>query len=107
MNQPHIVWDLEDDPDGNVQHLAEHDLSVDEVEEVLLARKSQTTRSRSSGERITFGYTGEGRYLAVVWQHVLDDPADHGIRRPRTPTAKKEKTNGQSSHKSKTRSQSD
>ena len=30
-----IIWDMEDDPDGNVQHIADHDLTVDEVEEVL------------------------------------------------------------------------
>ena len=31
-----IIWDLEDDPDGNVQHLREHDVSIEEAEEVLL-----------------------------------------------------------------------
>jgi hypothetical protein len=55
MDEPHIVWDLDDDPDGNVQHMALHDVSPEEVEDVLLARESQTTRSRSSGERLTFG----------------------------------------------------
>lgn len=74
MGLPHFIWDLDDDPDGNVQHLVEHGVSPDEAEEVLLARGSWTTQSRSSGERITFGYTAEGRYLAVVWQHVADDP---------------------------------
>ena len=74
MEMPHFVWDLDDDPDGNVQHIALHDVATDEVEEVLLGGDSQTTRSRSSGERITFGYTADGRYLAVVWQHVMDDP---------------------------------
>lgn len=74
MEMPHIVWDLDDDPNGNVQHLAEHDVTIEEVEEVLLDPNSQTTHSRSSGERITFGYTSDGRYVAVVWQHVMDDP---------------------------------
>lgn len=31
-----IIWDLPDDPDGNVLHIAEHDITIDEVEEVLL-----------------------------------------------------------------------
>jgi hypothetical protein len=74
MDEPHIVWDLDDDPDGNVQHMALHDVSPEEVEDVLLARESQTTRSRSSGERLTFGYTSTRRYIAVVWQHIADDP---------------------------------
>ncbi len=52
-----IVWDLEDDPGGNVYHIREHDVSVDEVEEVLRSPHSQTTLSRSSGERATFGWT--------------------------------------------------
>jgi hypothetical protein len=30
-----IIWDLDDDSDGNVQHIAEHDVTADEVEEVL------------------------------------------------------------------------
>jgi hypothetical protein len=30
-----IIWDLPDDPKGNVQHIAEHDVTPEEVEEVL------------------------------------------------------------------------
>ena len=69
-----IVWDLADDPDGNVQHIDEHGVSVEEVEEVLLGSLSNTTESKSSTNRVTFGYTDAGRYLAVVWEHVQDDP---------------------------------
>lgn len=74
METPHFIWDLPDDPAGNVQHLELHDVTQDEAEDVLLDRGGQTTRSRSSGERLTFGHTAAGRYLAVVWQHVADDP---------------------------------
>jgi len=38
-----IIWDLEDEPDGNVQHLLEHDVTIDEAEEVLL--DAQTSRA--------------------------------------------------------------
>ena len=69
-----VVWDLEDDPDGNVRHIQEHGISMDEVEDVLLDRDSQTAVSKSSGDPITFGYTASGRYLAVVWEHVMDEP---------------------------------
>jgi hypothetical protein len=41
---------------------------------VLLDRDSEDTISRSSGRPITFGYTSSGRYLAVVWEHVDDNP---------------------------------
>jgi uncharacterized DUF497 family protein len=69
-----IIWDLPDDPDGNVQHIASHDITLAEVEDVLLDRDSEDTLSRSSGRPITFGYTSSGRYLAVVWEHVDDNP---------------------------------
>lgn len=69
-----IIWDLPDDPEGNVQHIAAHDITIAEVEDVLLDRESEDTLSRSSGRPITFGYTASGRYLAVVWEHVDDNP---------------------------------
>lgn len=69
-----IIWDLPDDQGGNVQHIAEHGVTQDEVEEVLRNRRSRQSVSRSSGNRITFGYTSTGRHLAVVWEKVLDDP---------------------------------
>lgn len=68
------IWDLPDDPDGNVQHMAVHGVTMDEVEDVLLDRDSEDTTSRSSGQPITFGYTTSGRYLAVVWEHVDENP---------------------------------
>ena len=74
MSDVIIIWDLPEDPDGNVQHIAAHHIAVDEVEEVLLDRESEDTISRSSGRPITFGYTSSGRYLAVVWEHVDDNP---------------------------------
>jgi hypothetical protein len=74
MSDVIIIWDLPEDPDGNVQHIAAHHITVDEVEEVLLDRDSEDTISRSSGRPITFGYTSSGRYLAVVWEHVDDNP---------------------------------
>ena len=30
-----IIWDLDNDPDGNVQHCAEHGVTKEEVEEVF------------------------------------------------------------------------
>jgi hypothetical protein len=43
-----ILWDLDDDPDGNVQHVAEHGLTVEEVEEALFAA-TEVLASNSSG----------------------------------------------------------
>lgn len=69
-----VIWDLDNDPEGNVQHIAEHDVTPDEVEEILHDRQSRTVYSASSGRPITFGWTAEGRYLAVVWDLVEEDP---------------------------------
>ena len=69
-----VIWDLEDDPQGNFQHIAEHDVTPEEVEEVLNDRHSQTAYSESSGRPITFGWTADGRYLAVIWEFVDEDP---------------------------------
>jgi hypothetical protein len=69
-----IVWDLEDDPDGNVQHILEHGVTVEETEEVLLDPRSSRAVSRSSGLPTAFGWTATGRYLAVVYELVDDDP---------------------------------
>ena len=74
MDGVQVIWDLEDDPDGNVQHILDHGLTVEEVEDVLLDPQSVTTVSRSSGEPITFGDTATGRHIAVVWEHITDDP---------------------------------
>jgi hypothetical protein len=74
MDDVQVIWDLEDDPDGNVQHILEHDITIQEVEDVLLDGSSITTVSRSSGEPITFGQTATGRYIAVVWEHIADHP---------------------------------
>ena len=49
MSDVIIIWDLPEDLDGNVQHIAAHHITVDEVEEVLLDRDSEDTSSRSSG----------------------------------------------------------
>jgi hypothetical protein len=69
-----VIWDLEEDPNGNIQHIAEHDVTPEEVEEVLNDRQSRTTFSASSGRPITFGWTAAGRYLAVIWELADNDP---------------------------------
>lgn len=74
MRDAQVVWDADHDPDGNVQHIAENDLTPEEVEDVLLDPKSSTLLSRTSGRPITFGWTFTDRHIAVVWETVCDDP---------------------------------
>src|SRR5262249_61393305 len=69
-----IIWDLEDDADGNVQHLREHDVTIEEAEEVLLDPLSSRAPSRTSGLPTAFGWTSTGRHLAGVYELVDDDP---------------------------------
>ena len=74
MIDVHVVWDLEDYPDGNVQHILQHGLDMDEVEDVLLNPANQVTVSRTSGNPIVFGYTETGRYIAVLFELIDDNP---------------------------------
>jgi hypothetical protein len=60
MHDVSILWDMEDDPDGNVQHIAENDLSIEEVEDVLLDPDNEVLVSKTSGRPITFGWTSTG-----------------------------------------------
>lgn len=60
-----IIWDLPDDPDGNIQHIAEHGLVPSDVEYVLKHPKRRS-KSRSSARPIVFGRTPSGEEIAVV-----------------------------------------
>ncbi len=64
-----ILWDLDDDPDGNVQHCAEHGVTKEEVEEVLESAMDADF-SRSTGRPLVFGDTSAGRHLMVVYENV-------------------------------------
>jgi hypothetical protein len=65
-----FIWDLPEDPDGNVQHIAEHDVAVEEAEEAVRASYETATASQSSGRPTVFGWTSTGKYLAVVFEIV-------------------------------------
>ena len=69
-----ILWDLEEEPGGNIQHLVEHGISIDEFEEVVLNPKNPVTGSRSSDNFITFGHTSTGKHIAAIWEIVTDEP---------------------------------
>lgn len=64
-----ILWDLDDDPDGNVQHCTDHGVAKEEVEEVLESA-TDFDISRSSGRPVVFGDTREGRHLMVVYEEI-------------------------------------
>jgi uncharacterized DUF497 family protein len=66
------LWDLDDDSEGNVRHIAEHGITVDEVEEVVADRYEAAVASRSSGRPTVFGWTTPGKHLAVIFE-VVDE----------------------------------
>ena len=67
-----IIWDDEADPLGNVQHIAEHDLSVADVEAVLASPVSEG-HSTSTGLPAVWGHVPDGRFVIVVYDEVDAD----------------------------------
>ena len=66
----HIIWNEESG--GNVEHIEEHGLTVDDVEHVLATYESEAV-SRSSGLPCVFGYTPDGTYIIVVVERIDQD----------------------------------
>jgi hypothetical protein len=64
-----IFWDLDDDADGNVQHLADHGLTKDDFEHAL-ANATGFDISDSSGDEIAFGPALDGKEIAIVYQSI-------------------------------------
>ncbi len=69
-----ILWDLDDDPEGNVQHCAEHGITKEEVEEIL-DNPTDTDVSNTSGRPVAFGDTSTGKHLMVVYEEIDTDTA--------------------------------
>ena len=64
-----ILWDPDDDPDGNAHHCAGHGVTKEEVEEVL-QHSTDVDISRSTGRPVVFGDTSAGRRLMVVYEKI-------------------------------------
>jgi hypothetical protein len=69
-----VAWDDEDDLRGNLRHIADHGLSPDEVESVLLADDAAEGTSQSSGRPLVSGFTFTGRWIVVVYEVAATDP---------------------------------
>ncbi len=69
-----ILWDLDDEPTGNMQHIAAHGITKAEVEDVLRNKANSQGYSRSSGLPAIFGWTSTGKHIIVIWELVDDDP---------------------------------
>jgi uncharacterized DUF497 family protein len=64
-----IIWN--DEPGGNIEHIEEHGLSVEDVEHVLKNPEARDV-SRSSGQPCVFGYVPDGQFVIVVYE-MLDE----------------------------------
>ncbi|QDT15522.1 hypothetical protein [Alienimonas californiensis] len=62
-----VFWNYE--PGGNVEHIADNDLTQDDVESVLFDPDERGV-SRSSGEEVVFGEIADGRYIMVVFERI-------------------------------------
>jgi uncharacterized DUF497 family protein len=62
-----FIWD--ESEGGNVEHVAEHDLTREEVEYVV-QNPECLLKSRSSGRPALKGYTADGRYVFVAYEQV-------------------------------------
>jgi uncharacterized DUF497 family protein len=71
-----IIWDDEDDGDGNYWHICVegHGLTREEVEEFLRDDETEIEVSRSSGRPTAFGTTSSGERIAVVFEEMSEDP---------------------------------
>jgi uncharacterized DUF497 family protein len=77
-----VDWDEPDDQGSNTAHIAEHDLTPEEVESALFDENTMFDVSDSTGRPIAFGNTVTGRFIAVVFD-VLNS-ADQLLIRPIT-----------------------
>jgi len=72
MTDATVIWD--DEPGGNVEHVAVNGLTPEEVDSVLLDPSIPTHTSHSSGRPCKFGRTDTGKHIIVVWDEESDDP---------------------------------
>jgi uncharacterized DUF497 family protein len=69
------IWskrDNEDEPRGNVQHIADTGLTIDEVEDVLYDPASRPVQSHRSGRPALIGQTTTGKTITVIYERHKD-----------------------------------
>jgi hypothetical protein len=69
-----IAWDDPDDPDGNVHHIGDNGLSMEDFEFILTNPRSRRGRSRSSGRNTAWGELPDGRDIVIVYEFESLDP---------------------------------
>ncbi len=69
-----VIWDDPDEESSNTAHVAEHGLTPEEVDEILLDDAIATAFSHSSGRPCKFGWTSTGKHIIVIWEEVNVEP---------------------------------
>ena len=67
-----FIWDLDDERDGNVDKLAQHGLTPDDVIFAVL-NSDDLKKSKSTGRPAIWGETPDGRQILVVYEIVGRD----------------------------------
>jgi uncharacterized DUF497 family protein len=68
----YVIWDDENEPDSNIQHVAQHGLTTEDIEFVLENPQREET-SRSTGRPCCFGHTPAGDFIIVVYEEIDKD----------------------------------
>jgi uncharacterized DUF497 family protein len=69
----YIEWDEQDDPRGNVGHLAAAGLTPEEVEDVLYAPDPDSDTSDTTVRLVVFGTTSTRKYIIVVYERTEEN----------------------------------
>jgi uncharacterized DUF497 family protein len=64
-----VIWDLDDDPGGNVEKVRQHGLTKEDVESALLDPVERGV-SRSSGRSLVRGFALDDRSIIVIFEEV-------------------------------------
>lgn len=90
LNFSSILWDQDDDPAGNVLHIARHHLGKEDIEHVF-DHPTGTGLSRSSGRPVVFGETPDGRYIMIAFE-VIDAATVYPVTAFEVPRPKRKRT---------------
>jgi uncharacterized DUF497 family protein len=72
MRYLQVIWDDDESLEGNVQHIAEHGLTIEDVEYVL-ANPTEEAVSKQTSRPCCFGYTPDGDFIIVVYEQVTEE----------------------------------
>jgi DNA-binding Xre family transcriptional regulator len=68
-----IAWNDENDPRGNVRHIDDNGISMEEFEAILIDENSRHGRTRSSGRQTAWGTLPDGREITILYEVELVD----------------------------------